>query len=590
MTEAYRSEARANRFELLQWLILATVAFALTVHGFSNPWGADDLFVTGALDGTSPWSPSRFDLYRFSSGIPAEVGSFIHRGVMPWWTLPDWKYALWRPLTSAMLVAEHAFFGMNRLGYQTVSSIWYVLCVLSAHLFFRLTLPRRIAFVASLLFALNGVHVPLVFWIVAVHHVVGFAIGLAAVSAYVCFREGRFRFAEPIAWSLLTIALLGGESAFGVAGYFLAFELSGMRLQQARDRIRAIGPVLLIFVAYFVVHAALGHGLHGEGVHGSLFDNPRRFVINAVIRTFVQSYKLLSGASPTQNETAFSLNQSMQLAVVALTAALWLMSRRHFEPRERALIRFFLLGAVLSLLPAIATEITFRTLLGPSLGVCAFLAILLSRAFAIVRAPSAASLARRIPMAALIGVLVLAHTLAQLPSFLEVRPPVPLLMSAEPKGSDTDVVVLGGGGFQFGVLGGYIRERAGRGHVRHWYTLSSADGKHTIFRKTPTRIIIKKPPEDGFFRSRDFPMHVGERVSVNDYDVTVLEATRGIPTEIAVDFRKDLDDPSLYFLRIDFEPEPTIEKVDIPPVGKSIEFGMDFPELPYVDRLIFDQW
>src|SRR5687768_10461525 len=102
----------------LRWLLAGVgLTAALSVPALWIPFDPDEHVVLGGMDG-SPWMGTKFDLYRFSTGKPEDVQSLMARGAVPWFTSAEWKYALWRPLTSALFVVDRAISGWNRVGYQ----------------------------------------------------------------------------------------------------------------------------------------------------------------------------------------------------------------------------------------------------------------------------------------------------------------------------------------------------------------------------------------------------------------------------------------------------------------------------------------
>src|SRR5262245_54797286 len=92
---------------------------------------ADDHAQLVALEHAVPgldWSP--LDLYRFSSGDPAEVQAAVKEGLGPWWTDPHLRARFMRPLTSALLALDHLLYGRSAAFYHLTSVAFYALLVL----------------------------------------------------------------------------------------------------------------------------------------------------------------------------------------------------------------------------------------------------------------------------------------------------------------------------------------------------------------------------------------------------------------------------------------------------------------------------
>src|SRR5439155_1273158 len=88
---------------------------------------ADDLFQLGALEGVSPctWLGA-WRLYTISDGVPEHVRAMQDAGAFPWFFGPDFNMAFFRPLSSALLAADHAVWGLWPVGYRFQGACWFI--------------------------------------------------------------------------------------------------------------------------------------------------------------------------------------------------------------------------------------------------------------------------------------------------------------------------------------------------------------------------------------------------------------------------------------------------------------------------------
>ncbi|HZN94806.1 MAG TPA: hypothetical protein VFB81_18955, partial [Myxococcales bacterium] len=76
-------------------------------------------------------------------------------GAYPWWTNPEIRIRLFRPLPSLLLQTEHALFGRRALGYHLVTLAVFAAMLLAANRLLRTALPPALAGIAFAVFAWN---------------------------------------------------------------------------------------------------------------------------------------------------------------------------------------------------------------------------------------------------------------------------------------------------------------------------------------------------------------------------------------------------------------------------------------------------
>src|SRR4051812_20621834 len=169
------------------------------------------------IEGVAPAPiPGPFHLYSFMTGAPGERDWLVRQSALPWWSADGIRLAFCRPLSSALLVLDHALAGRHPLLYHVHSMLWYVLAALAAARLFRRLLPEREAALAALLFAVSPAHWMLAAWPSARHVAISGAFVVVALLLHIEAREqpeGRSRWRSVAAFACAVFALCGGETA-----------------------------------------------------------------------------------------------------------------------------------------------------------------------------------------------------------------------------------------------------------------------------------------------------------------------------------------------------------------------------------------
>ncbi|MDD9936301.1 MAG: hypothetical protein OXT09_22000, partial [Myxococcales bacterium] len=145
---------------LLAVTVLAAAALGLGVRADSLQTGffSDDFVEEAMLQGHYPAERGALDLFNFVDGSEHEVQLLMARGALPWWSAPDLKLAMFRPLTSALVGLDRALFGPDPFARHLHSALWWVLALAAAVWLWRALLPPAAVAVAALFFALEEAH------------------------------------------------------------------------------------------------------------------------------------------------------------------------------------------------------------------------------------------------------------------------------------------------------------------------------------------------------------------------------------------------------------------------------------------------
>src|SRR4051794_23011274 len=221
-----------------------------------------------SIEGGAPAPiPAPFHLYSFMTGANGERDRLVQQSGLPWWSVDGIRISFFRPLSSLLLVLDHAVAGRHPLLYHVHSIAWYVLAVLAAALLFRRLLPEREAALAALLFAVSPAHWMLAAWPSARHEAISGALVIIALFLHLEARERVERAARWFSVAALlcaALALCGGETGLGLFGYVAAYELLGRR-EPLSLRLRALVPWGALLFAYTAMYKGLGFGVRGAG-------------------------------------------------------------------------------------------------------------------------------------------------------------------------------------------------------------------------------------------------------------------------------------------------------------------------------------
>lgn len=567
--ERVRRWLRSGR---LPW-VAATLAIALCSPALWSGLQTED-YAQGAVARASPWLTNLF-------GSPEQSPWANYRakdvGTLPWIASPHLHIAFWRPLASLTHKLDWMLWPSHPWLMHLQSLLWLAVAVLiAAALYRRLLEPPWVAGLATLMFAVTDAHGFAVSWIANRNALVGAVFALLALLAYDAWRRRGFTAGALLAPLCLLLGLAGNELTVGIAGYLAAHALLLDRARWHR-RLVALVPCFAVLVVWAVLYKASGYGTHGSGIYLDPFADPIAF-LHALPRRFTGlSLGLL----------AFPVSSLWYLALghlwgIAIGAGFLVLFGAVIVPllRRDASARFWVLGMLLSTLPACAAGTSDRLLILPGVGALALVAALLGAVFD--RSPAAALTGRfRIATLALAGALFAVH-LVVAPVLLPVRvmlldPYNDVLTQARQaayaglRSPAEDVVVLNAPDYYFGTLIVSTRAAQHEPMALHTRVLYGGFERITVKRLGPRVLSVDAPhgflesPFDQVYRSLREPMHPGQGLQLSGAQIVVMRTnSRGEPTLIQLRTAKPLDE-----LRIIAWNGKAYARFQLPPVGGS---------------------
>ena len=363
----------------------------------------DDYLHLAMAHGKYPVHRSPFDLYNFVN--EADRVALAARGMLPWWSDPNLSVRFFRPLSSALIWAEHRFLGDSPAALHGLSLLWWGAAVVASRALFRRLLPQRPARIATVIFALAPCHALPVAWLANREALVSLAFGTAGLNAYERSREERSALQGVLAAILFALSMLAGEYAFCFTGYVLAREIvlarhppaaqGGTSVSQ-RTMAAAAGPMLLGVLpfaapatALLLVRRGLGYGTRASGFYVDPFREPLAFLSLAPRRI---ATLMLDGWFSLDHHTIVPVTPWWVLApalVVGLAVVAPPLARTlgGLDPPLRRTMTWLLLGSLLASLPVLAVVPSPRLLGVSLLGIAATVAMFLDRVWFADREP-----------------------------------------------------------------------------------------------------------------------------------------------------------------------------------------------------------
>ena len=178
-----------RRRNLLALWLLLLVGALVNLPALRSPFLLDDYLHASMVDGTFPVPRGPFDLYNFVNDADRTI--LIERGLLPWWSHPRLVIRFFRPLSSALVRADHHFFGDRPLPLHVHSFGWWAAAVLAARALFQRFFTERVSWIATVIFALAPRHALPLAWLANREALVSLTFGAPGIAAYARFRERR---------------------------------------------------------------------------------------------------------------------------------------------------------------------------------------------------------------------------------------------------------------------------------------------------------------------------------------------------------------------------------------------------------------
>jgi hypothetical protein len=382
------------RFLSSRWCIpvSALIGMLLVLPAMNMGLLGDDYLHWALLTGHAPANHqpgSFFGLFTFSDGLAQTNQAMIDSGQLVWWANPHLRIAFWRPLAELSQWLDYRLWPGSPLLMHLHNLLLYGVMILLVGKLLRELDPgedRRTG-LATLLFAGNMLHVFAVAWIASRNQMLCGILLVLTMLAYHRWREGRGALYGLAAAVLTTVGLVSAEAGIQTAGYLGAYaifyEAGGRHGNKTLvQRLLPLLPFVLIVLVWKAVHSHLGYGSFGSPGYVDPTSGAGRFVATVMLRLPALMAAQWLGISSVMFE---QLDRPVQLmyaaaATVLLLGLFWLMAR--LGALRTPLARFYLAGAIWSLMPACAGYPFDRLTVNADIGASGLLAIVLMSVWA----------------------------------------------------------------------------------------------------------------------------------------------------------------------------------------------------------------
>lgn len=557
--------------------------------------------------GVYPVARSPLDLFSVIADRPGERAALLRSGRLPWWSDPEIRISFLRPLASLSTYADYAWLGAARVPARGhwQSLLWWSLCLIAVAGMLERVLPRSIALLACVLFAVDDAHALPVAWSASRAELIGFASVIAALWAHIAWTQRPSRRSRVLAVLALSLGVLAGEHALALFTYVVAYSLIAAP-GSMRQRLLGLAPFVLPVVVYFAIHAALGYGASGSSFYSDPFSDTARFAaalpgrVTQLLGDTVFGYtaEWWFGLPPWWTSVAktgpahWLLHDDphvLQLAVgvvaiLIVLGGLWHAWRAQSDP-VAAQMRWLLAAALASLLPLCGTFAMTRLTVAPALGIDAWLAWIAIRAWQRLRTGGA--LGPRVVAATLGAAILLFHGVVIAQRTHEASDVYAAWSRNEEAWVDRarlgghelttrHAIVISANDIATQFSLPFIRYRHGKSMPASSQLLvPPAFRPIELARTAPNVLELRSTDPAGHpgFRNSAYRLEstdflAGDRFTTPTFTVEVVAVNAGNPTSLRFTFEKDLEDASYLFL---YPREEGLKPLELPPVGTRVQ-------------------
>jgi hypothetical protein len=585
----------ASLLQRYRWIYALVVVAAICLgvglrsDAFWNGLGSDDYLHFAMLEGVYLAKRSPFDLYNFYHSAE-EVKALKDFGTLPWLSDREFRLAMLRPLSSALIALDYWVFGNHVYAFYLHSVFWWILMVVAVAAVFAEVLPLPVAAVAVVLFTIDESNDVSFTWLANRNTVVSIGLGVIGLWAYIRWRRHGRKSAFILSVGASFLAVLGGEWSFAIFAYIFAFEFFGEQ-RPLRARIAALTPLVLLGGAFVLAQSALDYGALHSSVYVNPFSNPVLFITKASQRVPVFFADMVLGIptywwyvnnpwrqffvshgffhpSVWKAVPAWKVwHVFLGYAAMVVFVFLFRLGMRSVNAEVRRALGWLVTGALLSLIPLTSSVPSERLTLPAQIGVCALFAAILTGA---VRHLYDAAKARppRLAFASLAILLIglwLHGGYASMRSAKEVKGMRYISESVakwsvgapidDAKVGQQRVVLINAIEHTTAVFLPFVRYAFGHPLPRSYWTLSTAPFAQDVKRTAPNQLeltvignIANRERNENFYRDERAAVKEGDTARLEGLTVELGKLTDGVERTLRFTFAKPLEDPGYLFL------------------------------------------
>lgn len=365
------------------WVVIFLIGVATVAPSTLSGFLLDDMRYLSMMEDGHHNPEASSPLFAFYSGDENVTNALAARADAPWWVWDGLKLVFFRPLSALLLRLDYVLFGDSALFYHLHTMLWWVCYLIVVDCLFRHILPLPLAIIAFALFALDESHSIPASWISNRNALVAMVFATLGLLCHLRLRESSWRPGRWLSPVLLLLSLLAGETGLIGFGYLFAYELA--RPEAVRTKLSCLLPSGLLLACYVLIYKFFGYGAYGSGVYLDPSAQPLAYLAWACVRIPI----LLAGAFvgvPAElsivQPTLITMQAIVGVIVFVLTIVLYRSFWTRLNHRTKSTVSWLSIGSFLSMIPVVATFPSDRLLLGPAIGICSLIAILVGQGMA----------------------------------------------------------------------------------------------------------------------------------------------------------------------------------------------------------------
>lgn len=334
--------------------LIPFLALILCLPAVFTGFMGDDYFFYGLFSGYQGIKPiddaSLFNLFSFANGDPERLAQMQQLGLMPWWTVAEFKTMFFRPLAELSHFCDFSLWPESSLMMHMHNLLWFfaVLWVLRGLYQNWFSAPYGFATLALLIFAFDGSHALTISWIANRNALIAAFFALLALTFFIRWREqGQIKYAG-LAILFYFLGLASAEIALSISAYFFAYAIC-LERKGLWVGLKSLLPFAVLSVLWLWLYKHLGFG--ASGVPSFYLDpmaDPLLFLQQLMQRLpiMLMSQWGVMPAEMSQGKEFSDLAIWHSRLGLALLLIIWLP----LVIKDR-LLRFFLIAACVSVLP-----------------------------------------------------------------------------------------------------------------------------------------------------------------------------------------------------------------------------------------------
>lgn len=212
--------------------------------------------------------------------------ALLNYGALPWWTGPQYKVALFRPLATLTHWIDSHWLGDSLLWMHAHNVIWLGLILLMSGVIYRTLMPASLAVAGLGLFflAIDSNHYFPTMWIANRNQLLALFFALVSLFLHHQWRIKTDAYAAVLSTCALLASLLSAEGGVATFAFIFAYALCldpGPRLK----RLISLLPSIALIILWRLAYSHYGYGAQGGGFYFDPAGQPVAFVQAALQRS-----------------------------------------------------------------------------------------------------------------------------------------------------------------------------------------------------------------------------------------------------------------------------------------------------------------